>query len=100
MLYKMKKNLKQKLINLAEYYSLNNANLLLSDIPLKRNANNAVATLGGTKLQKLTKLKKNIQLIKNCAPGPSPIIIIFALVLPSPKTKLVAFFFNLQFFIS
>ena len=33
----MKKNLNQKLINLVEYYNLINANLLLSDIPLKRN---------------------------------------------------------------
>ena len=73
----MKKNLNQKLIYLAEYYSLNNANLLLSDIPLKRNVNNAVATLSGTKLQKLTKLKKNIQLIKNCELKKSATNIVF-----------------------
>ena len=35
----MKKNLNQKLINLIEYYSLNNINLILSDKPLKRNSN-------------------------------------------------------------
>ena len=33
----MKKKLNQKLINLIEYYSLNNINLILSDKPLKRN---------------------------------------------------------------
>ena len=62
----MKKNLNQKLINLIEYYNLINANLLLSDTPLKRNDNNVTASFGGTKLQKLKKLKKSIQLIENC----------------------------------
>ena len=33
------------------------------------------------------------------APGPSPIIIIFELILPSPKTKLLAFFLSSQFLI-
>ena len=62
----MKKNLNQKLINLIEYYNLINANFLLSDAPLKRNVNNVTTSFGGTKLQKLKKLKKSIQLIENC----------------------------------
>ena len=62
----MKKNLNQKLINLIEYYNLINTNLLLSNTPLKRNINNVTTFFSGTKLQKLEKLKKNIQLIKNC----------------------------------
>jgi len=62
----MKKNLNQKLINLIEYYSLINTNILLSNTPLKRNANNTTNTFTDTKSQKLEKLKKNIQLIKNC----------------------------------
>ena len=33
------------------------------------------------------------------APGPSPIIIIFELIFPSAKTRLVAFFFKAQFLI-
>jgi len=62
----MKKNLNQKLINLIEYYNLINANFLLSETPLKRNVNNVTTSFSGTKLQKLEKLKKSIQLIKNC----------------------------------
>ena len=62
----MKKNLNQKLINLIEYYNLLNANLLLSNIPLKRSVNNSITSMNGTKLQKLEKLKKKIQSIKNC----------------------------------
>ena len=62
----MKKNLNQKLINLIEYYNLINANFLLSETPLKRNVDNVTASFSGTKLQKLKKLKKSIQLIKNC----------------------------------
>ena len=62
----MKKNLNQKLISLIEYYNLINTNLLLSNIPLKRGSNNVSTFFSGTKLQKLKKLKKNIQLIKNC----------------------------------
>ena len=62
----MKKNLNQKLINLIEYYNLINANFLLSNTPLKRNVDNITTSLGGTKLQKLKRLKKSIQLIKNC----------------------------------
>ena len=62
----MKKNLNQKQINLIEYYNLINANFLLSDTPLKRNDNNVTTSFSGTKLQKLKKLKKSIQLIENC----------------------------------
>ena len=62
----MKKNLNQKLINLIEYYNLINANFLLSNTPLKRNINNITTSFSGTKLQKLKKLKKSIQLIENC----------------------------------
>ena len=62
----MKKNLNQKLINLIEYYNLINTNLLLSNTPLKRSVDNVASSFNGTKLQKLEKLKKKIQLIKNC----------------------------------
>ena len=62
----MKKKLNQKLINLIEYYNLINANFLLSNNPIKRI--NAISTFAfnGTKLEKLDKLKKKIQIIKNC----------------------------------
>ena len=62
----MKKNLNQKLINLVEYYNLINANLLLSDIPLKRSVDNITSVFDGTKARKLETLKKNIRLIKDC----------------------------------
>jgi len=62
----MKKNLNQKLINLIEYYNLINANLLISNTPIKRTNNNSTNFFSGTKLQKLEKLKKKIKLIKNC----------------------------------
>ena len=62
----MKKNLNQKLINLIEYYNLINANFLLSNIPLKRDVENSTTSFNGTKLQKLKKLQKSIQLIENC----------------------------------
>ena len=62
----MKKSLNQKLINLIEYYNLINANFLLSETPLKRNVDNVTASFSGTKLQKLKKLERSIQLIKNC----------------------------------
>ncbi len=62
----MKRNLNQKLINLIEYYNLINANFLLSSSPLIRTIENTTYTLSGTKLEKLNKLKKKIQLIKNC----------------------------------
>ena len=62
----MKRNLNQKLINLIEYYDLINANFLLSNSPLKRTIESTTHTFTGTKLEKLNKLKKKIQLIKNC----------------------------------
>ena len=62
----MKKNLNQKLISLIEYYNLINANFLLSNSPIKRTNENATNTFAGTKLEKLNKLKKKIQSIKNC----------------------------------
>ena len=64
----MKKKINQKLINLIEYYSIFNANLLLSDKPITRIADNQSAELSfsGSKIQKLEKLKKKILGIKNC----------------------------------
>ena len=62
----MKRNLNQKLINLIEYYNLINANFLLSNKPLKRLNKSKTFIFSGTKLEKLNKLKKKIQLIKNC----------------------------------
>jgi len=62
----MKRNLNQKLINLIEYYNLININLLLSNKPLNRNANNTKISYTGTKSEKLKKLNNNIKLIKNC----------------------------------
>jgi len=62
----MNKILNQKLINLLEYYNLINANLFLSNSPINRTNENATDTFMGTKLEKLHKLKKKIQLIKNC----------------------------------
>ena len=62
----MKKNLNQKLINLIEYYNLINANFLLSNTPLKRTSESTTFAFTGAKLEQLNKLKKKIQLIKNC----------------------------------
>jgi len=62
----MKKNLNQKLISLIEYYNLINANLLISNRPLKRIINKKSFSFSGTKSEKLNKLKEKIQLIKNC----------------------------------
>ena len=62
----MKKNLNQKLINLIEYYNLINANFLLSNNPIKRIGKISTYIFTGTKSEKLAKLKKKIQLIKNC----------------------------------
>jgi len=61
----MKKNLNQKLINLIEYYNLINANLLLSDKPIKRTVQNTTMALSGTKEEKLNKLKKKSNLFRN-----------------------------------
>jgi len=62
----MKKNLNQKLINLIEYYNLINSNFLLANNPIKRTYDNKIYAFSGTKLERLNKLKKKIQLIKNC----------------------------------
>ncbi len=62
----MKINLNQKLISLIEYYNLINANFLLSDTPINRKIKATTHTFSGTKLEKLNKLKKKIQQIKNC----------------------------------
>ena len=62
----MKKNLNQKLINLIEYYTLNNSNLILNDTPVKRSAKNISSFVGQSKKQRLDNLKSDIQLIKNC----------------------------------
>ena len=62
----MKKSLNQKLINLVEYYNLINANFLLSNSPIKRLNINATSNISGSKLERLSKLKKKIQIIKNC----------------------------------
>ena len=62
----MKRNLNQKLINLVDYYNLINANFFLSDTPIKRFSENTTYTFTGTKFEQLSKLKKKIQLIKNC----------------------------------
>ena len=64
----MNKKINQKLINLIEYYNLFNANLLLSNKPIKRVADNQASSLllTGSKIEKLEKLKKKISSIKNC----------------------------------
>ena len=62
----MKRNLNQKLINLIEYYNLINIDILLSKNPIMRNINNSNSGSGSIKAKKLEKLKKSIQLIKNC----------------------------------
>jgi len=62
----MKKSLNQKLINLIEYYTLNNTNLILNDKPIKRSAKNISSFLGQTKKQRLDRLKADIRLIKKC----------------------------------
>ena len=51
----MKKKLNQKLINLIEYYNLFNANLLLSNKPIKRVTDSQVFpfSLSGSKIEKL-----------------------------------------------
>jgi len=62
----MKKKLNQKLINLIEYYNLINANFFLSNKPINRTIGDLNITTGGSKKQKLDKLKKEILLIQNC----------------------------------
>ena len=74
----MKKNVNQKLINFAEYHTLINTDLLLSNSPIKRKLNNDLNLISGTKIQKLKKLKDKIKLIKNCELKKSAINIGFA----------------------
>ena len=62
----MKRNLNQKLIDLIEYYNLINSNFLISNKPLKRTTKSSPHPISGTKLVRLNKLKKEIQLITNC----------------------------------
>jgi len=62
----MKRNLNQKLIDLIEYYNLINSNFLISNKPLKRTTKGSPHLISGTKLERLNKLKKEMQLIKNC----------------------------------
>ena len=62
----MKKNLNQKLITLIEYYNLIGVNFLLSNTPLNRIVGSSAHTFSGSKTEKLNKLKKKLQNIKNC----------------------------------
>jgi len=62
----MKRNLNQKLIALIEYYNLINANIVLSNSPIKRIDDYTTNTFTGTKSEKLNKLKNKIKNIKNC----------------------------------
>jgi len=62
----MKKSLNQNLINLIEYYTLLNSNLLLSVNEIKRKKVNSSISFIGSKSEKLEKLKKTIKSIKNC----------------------------------
>ena len=62
----MKRNLNQKLINLIEYYNLINANILISNNPVKRGKKIVSNKLSGNKFEQLNKLKKSISQIKNC----------------------------------
>ena len=62
----MKKNLNQNLINLIEYYTLLNSNLLLSVNEIKRKKVSSSISFTGAKPEKLEKLKKAIESIKNC----------------------------------
>ena len=62
----MKISLNQKLINLIEHYNLINANFLLSNKPMKRTSHTPVLASDETKLEKLNKLKKKMQFIRNC----------------------------------
>ncbi len=75
----MKKSLNQKLINLVEYYSLNNINLLLSSKPLKRDSNNNVSSFDGQNtLKKLNRLKNEISKIDKCELKKSATNMVFA----------------------
>jgi len=73
----MKRSLNQKLINLVEYYNLINANFLLSNSPIKRLNINATSNISGSKLERLSKLKKKMQIIKNCELKKNAINLVF-----------------------
>jgi len=62
----MKKNLNQKLLSLVEYYKLINANIFISNIPIKRSLNKIDKFPSNSKLKMLEELKKTIRSIKNC----------------------------------
>ena len=65
-MYKMKKNLNQKLIHLIEYYQLINADILFANSPLNRNIKKERTLDNSSKKKKLEKLKHSIKNIKNC----------------------------------
>ena len=62
----MKKNLNNKLVNLIEYYSLINVNILYNNLAINRITKKDSISFTGTKKQKLEKLKQSIKKIKNC----------------------------------
>jgi len=62
----MKKKLNQKLIDLIEYYNLININYFYSNNPLKRTKEEFKISTNDAKINNLDKLKKSIDLIKNC----------------------------------
>jgi uracil-DNA glycosylase len=62
----MNKNLNQKLINLIEYYNLVNSNFIVSNTPIERINKTKAFLFSGSKIEKLSKLRKKIQSIKNC----------------------------------
>ena len=65
-MYKMKKNLNQKLIHLIEYYQLINADILFANSPINRNVKKERTLDNSSKKKKLEKLKHSIKNIKNC----------------------------------
>ena len=62
----MKKNLNQKFVNLIDYYSLINADLLIDNAPINRNIETDDFIFVGNKKEKLENLKKKIFEIRNC----------------------------------
>ena len=62
----MKKNLNQKLVNLIDYYSLINADLLINNSPINRNIKTDDFIFAGNKKEKLESLKKKISEIRSC----------------------------------
>ena len=74
----MKKKLNQKLISLIHYYNLINADLFLDKSPINRAIKSDDPNFIGTKKEKLQKLKKMIQSIKNCDLKKSATQIVFS----------------------